>query len=370
MKNDTEKNVDAVSDDALDSELKPDPEQILKKDTDIKNEQDSKEFEDSDSESMPGITPDDNKNDSSEASEASEASQASDITENDLGSLLDDSPEAVDGGESEEDSNLISQNDIDALLQGTEEEDEDILGDIDADAGSTRQDMDNDLNADIDDQENQVIIEEDEENDNEKKDNGESSVSAPLMDEVQSEKKENKKKPKKKWYSSKFMLAGLGTVILLLSIGAGYYFFFYGPALKAKLHNKKTNLQANSGFRGKTENVNANLLDFPQAVVPRSPGMIAMKDFIVFSQGKNKKFTYVSVDLSVHYSNDQALEEIKKHLPFYRGVIYDTIEKEISIDTKKKISEKNLSKAIKQALNQVLIKKYIDQVLLTSFKTG
>ena len=321
MKDDMEEDVDAVSDDVSDSEIKPDPEQNFEKDEDIEDE-------------------------------------------NDLDSILKDSPDVVDG-ESEDGSNLISQDDIDALLQGTEEEDEDILGEVDGNLND--QHIDDDPGTESGDRENQVVIEEVEEvEENEDR----QSASTLSIDEVQPGEKEKKIKHGKKWFRSKLMLAGFGTIFLLLSVGAGYYFFFYGPALKAKLHNMKTDLQANSVLKGKTKNMNANSSDFPQVIVPRGPGDIAMKDFIVFSQGKNKKLTYLSVDLSVHYSKAMALDEIKKHLPFYRGVIYDAIEKEFLSDTKKEISEKMLSKVIKQALNQVMIKKYIDQVLLTSFKTG
>lgn len=351
MKDDMEEDVDAVSDDVSDSEIKPDPEQIFEKDEDIEDEKGFKTSEDSDSTDIPGVT----------SNEKDDLTESSDVEKNDLDSILKDSPEVVDG-ELEDGSNLISQDDIDALLQGTEEEDEDILGDIDANLNN--QHIDDDPGTKSDDRENQVVIEEVEENENRK------SASTPSIDEVQPGEKEKKTKPEKKWFRSKLMLAGFGTILLLLSVGAGYYFFFYGPALKAKLHNMKADLQANSVLKGKTKNMNANRSDFPQVIVPRGPGAIALKDFIVFSQGKNKKLTYISVDLSVHYSKAKALNEIKKHLPFYRGVIYDAIEKEILSDTKKEISEKTLSKVIKQALNQVMIKKYIDQVFLTSFKTG
>ena len=355
-----EGNIDAIADDVSDGEFKPEPEHIPEKNEEIEDDniEVDKESKAPDVRDMPGIT-------SSDEEELAEPSNVSDVEEDDMGSLLNNSPEAVVSvdGESEEDSNLISQDDIDTLLQGTEEEDEDILGDIDADLNSPLSDHDH--GADIDNQENQVVIEEVEKNEN-----VESSVSTPLIDDDQPGKEEKETKLKTKWYKSKLMLAGFATVFLLSSIGAGYYFFIYGPALKAKLHNKKNNLQANSDFKNKTKNTNANLLDFPQGIVPRGPGAIAMKDFIVFSQGKNKDLAYLSVDLSVHYSKGKALDEIKKHLPFYRGIIYDAIEKEILSNTKKEISEKNLSKIIKQALNQVMIEKYIDQVLFTSFKTG
>ncbi len=351
MKDDVEEDVDAVSDDVSDSEIKSDPEQIIEKDEDIEDEKGFKTSEDSDSTDIPGAI----------SNEKDDLTELSDVEKNDLDSILEDSPDVVDG-ELEDGSNLISQDDIDALLQGTEEEDEDILGDIDGNLNNKHIDDDSGIN--IDDLENQVVIEEVEKNENGK------PASTPSTDEVQSEEKEKKAKPEKKWFRSKLMLAGFGTIFLLLSIGAGYYFFFYEPALKVRLHNMKADLQANSNFKGKTKNIDANLSDFPQVIVPRGPGAIALKDFIVFSQGKNKKLTYISVDLSVHYSKAKALNEIKKHLPFYRGVIYDAIEKVILSDTKKEISAKTISKVIKQALNQVMINKYIDQVLLTSFKTG
>ncbi len=283
----------------------------------------------------------------------------------DLDTLLEDSPdepEALDEDAGEV-SDLISQDDIDELLKGTDEEEEDILGDIDGKEDLGDQGFGDDI--DLEDVEtDQVVIEEADESD-------ESSDSGEFIDEIyNADGKNEKDKLKKRWYKSKLILAGLGTFIILLSIGSGYYFFFYRHHSGIKSNKENMALNSLSG-KNQAGNINdANFPTFPQVQVHHGPGTIAMNGFIVLSPVDNKKITYIKADISVHYLKGQALDEIKKHLPFYRSVIYDAVRKVLQPGNEKKVTKENLSEIIRNALNQVMSEKYIDQVFFTSFKTG
>ncbi len=349
LMNENIEDADRISDTAADGE----PESV--RDDLDKNFKEQNDFE---TQIAPEIKPDEIKPYGED-----DLTEKEDFTESDINKILKDPPDTTDG-ENEDNSNLISQEDIDALLQGSEEEDEDILGDIDETSGSPGSNdhgSENSQGQDIDEQDNQVVIEDEE---TEEPGNVDPTDSIHLVDEISTEESGKNDQLKKKWYKSKLLLAGLGIFVLFASIGSGYYFFFYGPAIKAKLHNKSVKGRLNA------ENVNANISAFPQIIVPHGPGAIIMKDFIVLSPIKNKKLIYLNADISVHYSQGQALEEIKKHLPFYRGIIYDAIDKALQPGQKQEISEKKLSEVIKKALNQVMTKNYIDRVLFISFKIG
>ena len=116
--------------------------------------------------------------------------------------------------------------------------------------------------------------------------------------------------------------------------------------------------------------LNSDFDAFPKITAKQGPGTVVMKDFIILSPVENKKITYISADISVHYSKGQAFYEIKKHLPFYRGVIYNAVQNVLKPGNTKKITEKELAEIIKNALNQVMSGKYIDRVFFISFKTG
>ncbi len=292
-----------------------------------------------------------------------ELDEPADVTQDDIDNILDNSEKGTDDV-SEEISNLISQDDINKLLEGTDEDDEDILGNLDEESSGenmyTGDGSNVDSKKDIS-KEDQVILEAVDEDGTD----GLVPDSAEQIDVERKQEKERHNKLKKQWYGSRLVVAVFGTILLFLFLGGGYFFFFHG--LKTSINTQPRTVQGklNTGIVTHTGNINFN-----KPVFPHGPGNIAIKDFIVLSPDGNKSLSYITADISIYYSKGSALNEIKKHLPFYRGIIYDTIKKFLTVARKKDINEKKLSDIIRNALNQVMPKNYIDQVIFTDFRTG
>lgn len=284
-----------------------------------------------------------------------------DVTQDDIDEILERSEKETDDVSNKE-SNLISQDEINKLLEGTEEEDEDILGDVDeisTDEGvNIENDSDADLKEEVSKEEDQVILEKVKEDETDQ-------IQPDPAEQIETEGKKKQDNLKKKWYRSRLVAAGLGIVFILIIFSGGYIFFFHGSKAIVKIHNLIARGESGSGTKVQTRNINS---DSDTSVLPQGPGTMAMKDFIVLSPEKNKRLSYIAVDISIYYSQGSVRAEIKKQLPFYRGVIYDALKNFLA--GKKQVSEKNISETIKNALNQVMHSDYIDHVALTDFKTG
>ena len=267
------------------------------------------------------------------------------VTQDDIDDLL----QGDELGYGAEDSDLISQNDIDELLLDSEEEDEDILGNLDGDPPA---DLDFTTDSDkLDLEEHQVILEEAEE---------------ALADLAHLESDLDEAVPAGKWYRSKKVLACCAAIfILAVTLPVGYFTFFTTkePALVP--------LEPVADLSPLQEPQVATVeIDLTAPSKTMGPGNLVLKDFFLLVPGKKSGLSYVTASVSIDYSDHRALTAINRHLPLYRDLIFDAMGSALGSEKVDKVTEADLLGNIKEALNRVLPGQYVDRVTFTAFSTG
>ncbi|MCP3898693.1 MAG: hypothetical protein GY707_03050, partial [Desulfobacteraceae bacterium] len=299
-----------------------------------------------------------------------------DELQGEIDDLLDGS-EDEDEDDWEQDS-LISQDDIEDLIKSSENEDEDALGDLDdfdsPDDEDSLSDDDPVEDEDEDEEEDeeddsQVILEEleDQSEDDE-------NIEKP---EKKKKKKAKKKKKKRKPIKIKKKFVVIAASILLvigISLTAGF-FFLKGD--KNKAPKQKVVARAIPAEEPVVESVDIDVDQKPFKSKMSQPAPIdlmskplIMENFMILAPEAIEGLAYIEADITIDYSTNNAYNEIKLNMPFYRDVIYSAIQKALGSSKGDKITESDLIVIIRKALIEALPEGSIKKVGFDSFKAG
>ncbi len=305
---------------------------------------------------------------------------ADDVTQDDIDALLQD-PEEEDSesdekgvekeGAEDADDLLISQDDIDTLLMAADQEDEDILGSV---LGDDFDDMleDDFADEDIDDngaeqtvlENDQVVLER-----SDPADVGASEAEAPGTG--------------KKWYRSRLVLAALSALLVLAIALPAAYFLFYPETVELPAKNEQMTMlpdeividvlpeheqaQINQGI---DIDVDSFDVDLTAAIPGKTSGSMVLKNFIVLASDRSAEMTYITLDISIDYSDRRAYDEINSNLAFFRDVIYDAIQQNLVWEKRDAVTQNDLIRGVETGLKKVLPPEFIENVSFLAFKTS
>lgn len=288
-----------------------------------------------------------------------------DELQGEIDDLLDDS-EGDDEDDWEQDS-LISQDDIEDLIKSSENEDEDALGDLDSSSDDNFSD-DDPMEEEIeeDEEDSQVILEESEdqpENDKNK-------------EKLKKKKKKKEKKKKKKGsikIGKKFIVIAASMLLLIGIFLTAGFFFLKGD--KNRAFKQRIVAKAIPVEEPVVESVEINVDQKSSESVVSIPSdlmnePLIMKDFVILAPEAIEGLAYIEADITIDYSTNNAYNEIKQNMPFYRDVIYQAIQKALGSAKGDKITESDLLVIIKKALINALPDGSIKKVGFDSFKAG
>ncbi|CCK81722.1 hypothetical protein [Desulfobacula toluolica] len=274
--------------------------------------------------------------------------------QDDIDAFLLEDEEGEEGEEGEEDYEdiLISQDDIDTLLMVADQEDEDVLGDL----------MDNDFGSSLEDPVGEDEVGEDElsEPDNtDKEDEGQ----VVLEEEDHTEK--SNKKARSKWYKSKFAVACASVLVVLgIAVPLTYFFFFSGETGESSHPKNVGEVAIETQREIEVETVDIHIEK--QDNIKKS-GNIILNDFVILASDLSKDMTYITVDISIDYSDQSAYFEIQNNLSFYRDLIYDSLNQSLVSEKREGITETDILWIVETALKKALPGPYIDRVSFKSF---
>ena len=284
------------------------------------------------------------------------STDSDDVSQEDIDALLQDSDEDEDLQEDEDDI-LISQNDIDTLLMAADQEDEDLLGDL----------MGDDIDTSMDDDFNDEDILENYEEDSEGA--GGDQVVLEGGDDMGADE-EGPRSPGsrwKNWYKSKLVIATASAILVLgISVPSVYFLFFSSPAqipdrMPVPLAMEET---------GRNIEVASVDIDTNVPLEIKKSGNIILSDFVVLAADLSKEMAYVTADISIDYSDQRAYHEINENLSFYRDLIYESIQKNLVWEKRNEVTEADLIWGIETTLKKVLPSNYIERVSFKSFKAS
>lgn len=302
------------------------------------------------------------------------------ISQDDIASLLAD---AGDDGEYEakdeandddDDSNLISQEDIDKLLIGKSEEveseetlidQEDIdrllsaatpmdeggfSGQSETDKLISQEDIDKLLNEDISESFQ-----------------GEDSVIDQVILEQSTdiEKNEVEAAEKPAWHRSKlFVSAAAVALVLMISLTA--IMMFSGksePPPDVAVTPETTTPSGPEQVPGETYPMEEYSPQTYETIT------VAMNGFVVPSPVAIKGLSYIALDLTFEIT-DAPANPIKDYEPFFRNIVYEVLNKAFILQSEGKIVEADLKKMIRDALNDALSEGSIARVDFIHFKVS
>ncbi|MBF0199879.1 MAG: hypothetical protein HQK66_00930 [Desulfamplus sp.] len=277
---------------------------------------------------------------------------------------LDSEPGPVDDGAGGGGRDLISQDDIDALLAGTDEEDEDLLADME-------QDEDLDISSDFstddidpggeEDDSGPVLLEPD---DSLEAGDAPGDEIAQLGDQNLREQKERVKSP--------IVRIVILVILFMIAVGgatAGIYFFLLKDRLADEPPSYDTSLlqptvKDEEDIHEEKVDVQIEEEDIFQ------PGKIVLEDFVVFTPEQDEVTTYVAADIAIDYSYKSVGDEITARTPFYRHIIYEAIKNVLREDVGVRLTGDDIVKAVKKELDMALPGKKVDKVTFVVFITG
>lgn len=276
-----------------------------------------------------------------------------DVSQEDIDALLQDSDANEDFLEDEDDM-LISQDDIDTLLMAADQEDEDIFGDITGD----------DMDADLDDDETDISS------------NGRGIEIGSREDHVVLERVDDSDRADqttsqgtgKPWYKSRLVVAAASAILVMgISIPSLYFLFFsHDPVPSPEFRMVPVVMEEPAK--------EVQVIQEDIAIVPplnhKNPGQIVLTDFLVLASDLSKDMVYVTLDISIDYSDQRAYHEISSNLSFYRDLIYESIQKNLVWEKRNEVTEADLVESIHTMLKKVLPPDSIDKVSFQSFKAS
>ncbi len=269
------------------------------------------------------------------------------VTQEDIDALLMESSDSDEQVEDDEDI-LISQDDIDTLLMAADQEDEDVLGDLGDDIEDTG--LGEDLEPDgLFDQEGGAP------------EAGEQIILEDGGDEAEA-------KGRRQWYKSRYLVAALSVFLVLgISIPSAYFIFFSGGeemSMDVPLALPQEDVGPDDGLLGPVVQVNT------APPVQSQSGTLLLANFVVLAPDKSAEMTFISTDVSIDYSDQRAYHEINKNMSYYRGLIYDAIQKNLTWEKRDEVTQPDLLWEIETTLKKVLPPQYIDSIRFKGFKTS
>lgn len=283
------------------------------------------------------------------------------ISQEDIDALLLDSDD--DFEDEDEDDLLISQDDIDTLLMAADQEDEDVLGDlIDDDLPEDTDDEDILAEEGIDegtglDEEDQVVLEEGDEDD------------VFDIDDKPGKKIKLPSLPSG-WYKSKLVIACASVLIVLgITVPAAYFLFLKDRPAENMQQETLASYDSKSPVQDGVNEVNINIKQ--QALPPvKESGNILLDNFVVLASDGSKKIGYITADISIDYADHRAHDEIVDNMPFYRGLIYDSIRKSFAEGMEEQVTEADILWSVEKSLKKMIPEHYISKVSFKSFKAS
>ncbi|MBU0973100.1 MAG: hypothetical protein KKC20_20825 [Proteobacteria bacterium] len=280
-----------------------------------------------------------------------------DVTQEDIDALLQESDEEEDLMGDEEDI-LISQDDIDTLLMAADQEDEDVLGDLMGD------DMDAGMDDDFEDED--ILGMEGEEETGSRAD----QVVLEGGDDANPDEggSEASEKRWKKLFKSKLVIAAASAILVLgISVPSVYFLFFsHDPAQPPEKMPVPMTMEA-PGRDIEVASVNIDTQAMPEV---KKSGNIILTDFVVLSSDQSKDMAYVTVDISIDYSDQRAYHEINDNLSFYRDLIYESIQRNLVWEKRNEVTEADLIWGVETTLKKVLPSNYIERISFKSFRAS
>ncbi|MCP4718323.1 MAG: hypothetical protein GY860_02605, partial [Desulfobacteraceae bacterium] len=280
-----------------------------------------------------------------------------DVTQEDIDALLQESDEDEDILDDEDDI-LISQDDIDTLLMSADQEDEDLLGDLMGD------EMDASLDGDFDDED---ILDGDQE---EYAGHGGDQVVLEGGDDAGAEEGDSRSSDKrwKNLYKSKLVIATASAILVLGICVPSVYFLFFSQE-KVQIPEK---MPVPVVMEELGRDIEVASIDINASAVPdfKKSGNIILTNFVVLASDLSKDMAYVTADISIDYSDQRAYYEINDNLSFYRDLIYESIQKNLVWEKRNEVTEADLIWGIETTLKKVLPLDYIEKVSFKSFKAS
>ena len=306
---------------------------------------------------------------------------ADDVTQEDIDALLQD-PEEEDSESDENDEQemekegaedaddiLISQDDIDTLLMAADQEDEDILGSVLGD------DFDDMLEDDFPDEDMDV-------------NGGEQTV--PENDQVVLERSDpadarasEAEAPGtgKKWYRSRLLPAAVSVLLVLAIAVPAAYFLFYPETAKLPAENEQMAIvpdeiamdalpvpEQGQSVPDMDMAVDSVEVDLTAAIPGKTSGSMVLKNFIVLASDRSADMAYITLDISIDYSERRAYDEINSNLAFFRDVIYGAIQQNLVWEKRDAVTQDDLIRGVETGLKKVLPPGYIENISFLAFK--
>ncbi len=275
-----------------------------------------------------------------------------DVTQEDIDALLQGGDEEDDFLDEDEDI-LISQDDIDTLLMAADQEDEDVLGDLsgeDDDTSEPRDALDDELEAEDSDQ---VVLE------------GIEGAEIPERDD-RKPKGPSAGKRIKALLRSKVMLAAASVLLFMgISVPISYFLFFSSDPVP--LPEKQSGSLTDIDLGRDVPLARSGLEDTVMPATRRS-GTILLPNFIILASDQSKTMTYVYADVSIDYSDQRAYDEISNNLAFYRDLIYGAIQARLVSEKNNEVTKADLLWDVETSLKKVLPPHYFDRITFKTFK--
>lgn len=266
-----------------------------------------------------------------------------DVTQEDIDSLLQGTDDDEDFLGDEEDI-LISQDDIDTLLLAADQEDEDVLGDL----------MDGGV---LDEFDTQDLLDGEEDTD---------QVVLEGAGEISREEEEEPSGARSSWFRSRLVIAGF-SILLVLGIMVPCAYFLFGSKDSVPLPEKQPVPTADSDSSGEPAVVSINVNQLSDI---KKSGSIILTDFLILTSGKSRGMAYVQADIAIDYTDQRAFHEINDNLPFYRDLIFESIQKNLVSEKESKVTKSDLIWEVENTLKKVLPPQYIERVSFKTFKTS
>ncbi len=289
-------------------------------------------------------------------------------------------PSASKAEEGGEESNLISQDDIDKLLMGKyqepEEEEETTLidqEDIDRLLSSARpfseegpaksQEPDKLISQeDID----RLLQEDDREKEKTDDDLHDQVILEKLdkldIDEVEAPQKTKEKKEKKPFPKKKVMI-GLAVACLLAAVGAGSFYVY-----RLKTGDVQSTVR-DTAEKGQGQDIQHAEGHGESDIPILETYTVTMNDFVAVAPALGKGSSYISLSLTFQIAETPE-NPVKEYEPFFRNIVYEVMNKVLTSQGETAVVEADLKTMIMDALNGALAQGTVSTLEFIDFETG
>ncbi|MCK4388857.1 MAG: hypothetical protein KAV83_01300 [Desulfobacterales bacterium] len=118
---------------------------------------------------------------------------------------------------------------------------------------------------------------------------------------------------------------------------------------------------------GQGDHQNVPLTRVYRAPITKGSGAILDLAAFVVLLPEDEDWACLSLSISVKLSNSRVGREIKEKKPFFRGVIYDVLDKAVKTGSSQTISKEQLKRDVIGALNGLLVTGSVDAIYYREF---